>query len=131
MRRDVVLRSVVAIVAIMFIIALTFAYGSMRRDTKTAQQQTKTDQPVNEKAETANSPASNDGNHSSAQEGQEKQKSTDKPTAEQPAVQNSSIPTTGGGSAILPAIILSLLFFKYCQTRKVARSLQTAKTTVK
>lgn len=119
MRKNILLRGVLIITAIIFVLVLSFAYGNLRRGEKANQKTTKSDQSQQKKTDATDSTLNKNEKPDEAQKKQNQTKGTSEPAKKQPSQQNSNIPVTGGGSGILPTMILSLLFYKYRQTRKL------------
>lgn len=134
MLRNNNLRAAVIVLAIIFVILLTFAYGNYLRQPKSGQ-----NKPSNQSVQNSDKDKNKTADKNTKNKTVDNKKSTDSSNASSPSqsptnrlpVSNSpgqpvSTPTTGAGDAILPLSVLGFLTVEYIRVRFRRRSLQAS-----
>lgn len=136
MLRNNTLRTVIIVLAIIFVILLTFAYGNYLRQQKSGQNKP-SDQSVQENDKNKQADNNTDQNKSndnkstneSSSGSSTPQQSNQSPNNNPPSTAT-NVPTTGAGDAVLPLSILSLLVVEYFRVHSRRRSLQVSRSKV-
>lgn len=116
------MRIVVAILAVTFIVLLTFAYGNSKRQDKNT---TSSNNKTSENNQKSNSSSQSQNSTSSDNSTQNKTKpNTSSPTPPpnpQPTSPTTPIPTTGPSFVEIPLTIITLLTIIYFRTRRTLK----------